>query len=188
MLLFWRKGFHATSISDLCEAIGVSTPSLYAAFSNKESLYTEAVELYMKITEKLLWGYLKEGPTARDGMRGLLIAAVKELTSTKSHPSGCFVTLATIDEDMPPSISKAILKSRNAWLETIRAHVRMAVKKGELPATTDVNVMSRFFQAIVQSIGIQSHDGVTVADLEGMVETAMAIWPTKLKKQRTARA
>ncbi len=186
MLLFWRKGFHATSITDLCEAIGVSTPSLYAAFGNKESLYTEAVELYMKVTEDSLWAYLKQSPSARTGMRDLLIATAKELTATKAHPSGCFVTLATIDEDMPPSVSKAILKSRNAWLETIRMHVRRAVKNRELPEATDVDGMSRFFQAIVQSIGIQAHDGATASDLEGMVETAMTIWPTKVKSQHNA--
>ena len=186
MLLFWRKGFHATSISDLCEAIGVNTPSLYAAFGNKESLYTEAVELYMKVTEDLLWAYLKDGRSARAGMRNLLMATAKELTTTKAHPTGCFVTLATIDEDMPPSVSKVIVEARRNWLETIRAHILKAVKDGELPPSTDVDGISRFFQAIVQSIGIQSHDGANQSDLEGMVETAMGIWPKRVaKKERS---
>lgn len=44
-------------------------------------------------------------------------------------------------------------------------------------ASTDIESMSRFFQAIVQSIGIQSRDGATQAELEGMVETAMTLWP-----------
>jgi len=177
MLLFWRKGFYATSIYDLCKAIGVNTPSLYAAFGNKESIYTEAVALYMKVTEDLLWGYLENGSNAREGMRDLLMATAKELTTAKAHPTGCFVTLATIDEDMPPSVSKVILEARRGWLETIRKHIRKAVKAGELPSSIDVNGMSRSFQAIVQSIGIQSHDGASRADMESMVEAAMAIWP-----------
>ena len=34
MLLFWRKGFAATSMNDLCDAMGVRSPSLYAAFGS----------------------------------------------------------------------------------------------------------------------------------------------------------
>ena len=43
MLLFWRKGFAATSMNDLCDAMGIRSPSLYAAFGSKEALYLEAV-------------------------------------------------------------------------------------------------------------------------------------------------
>jgi AcrR family transcriptional regulator len=44
MFLFWRKGFAATSMNDLCDAMGVRSPSLYAAFGSKEALYLEAVD------------------------------------------------------------------------------------------------------------------------------------------------
>jgi AcrR family transcriptional regulator len=179
LLVFWRKGFHPTSIADLCEAVGVNTPSLYAAFGSKEDLYAEAVELYMKAAESLFWRYLKEGRTARTGMQTLLHATAKEMVSNESHPTGCFVTLALVDEDMPPAVSKIIRKSRRDWLEVFRSHIKQAIAKGELTASTNVDSLSRFFQAIVQSIGIQAHDGATQTELEGMVETAMGVWPKR---------
>lgn len=185
MLVFWRKGFYATSIPDLCAAIGVHEPSLYAAFGNKEKLYVEAVRLYMKVSQSLLWGYLDTGRTARAGMRDLLIATARELSKSDSHPNGCFITLATVDEDMPAAVSTAVRNARREWLEVLRAHLENAVANGELPTSTDIGSMSRFFQAIVQSIGIQSHDGATPAELEGMVETAMAVWP-KESQQTTS--
>ena len=48
MVLFWRKGFAATSMNDLCDAMGVRSPSLYAAFGSKEALYLEAIEHYVR--------------------------------------------------------------------------------------------------------------------------------------------
>ena len=48
MLVFWRKGFLATSMNDLCDAMGIRSPSLYAAFGSKEALYIEAVGHYAK--------------------------------------------------------------------------------------------------------------------------------------------
>src|ERR1022692_1795595 len=46
MELFWRQGYESTSISDLTSAMGITAPSLYAAFGAKERLYLEAVERY----------------------------------------------------------------------------------------------------------------------------------------------
>ena len=43
MLLFWRKGFAATSMNDLCEAMGLRSPSLFAPFGSREALDLEAV-------------------------------------------------------------------------------------------------------------------------------------------------
>lgn len=44
--VFWEKGFSATSVDDLCAAMGISKPSLYAAFRNKLALYLEVLGHY----------------------------------------------------------------------------------------------------------------------------------------------
>ena len=49
--VFWSKGYEGTSLTDLTEAIGITRPSLYAAFGNKESLFRKALDLYQR--EKL---------------------------------------------------------------------------------------------------------------------------------------
>jgi AcrR family transcriptional regulator len=46
--LFWRLGYEATSIAALTEAMGINPPSLYAAFGDKRTLFTEAVERYQR--------------------------------------------------------------------------------------------------------------------------------------------
>src|SRR5229473_1018356 len=75
MYLFWRKGFAAASMNDLCDAMGVSSPSLYAAFGSKEALYLEAVEQYVRTQGPPVWDKLAEGATACAGIENLLIAA-----------------------------------------------------------------------------------------------------------------
>src|SRR5580692_10899227 len=65
MLLFWRKGFAMTSMSDLCEAMGIRSPSLYAAFASKEALYLEALDHYVRTVGPPVWDRLAEGATAR---------------------------------------------------------------------------------------------------------------------------
>src|ERR1700744_5705819 len=79
MLLFWRKGFAATSMTDLCGTMGVASPSLYAAFGSKEALYLEAIEHYIAIQGPPVWDRLAEGANARAGIENLLMAATESL-------------------------------------------------------------------------------------------------------------
>ena len=37
--LFWQKGFHATSLKDIEQALDMRPGSIYAAFGNKEGLF-----------------------------------------------------------------------------------------------------------------------------------------------------
>src|SRR3974390_619009 len=46
MRLFWRQGDDGASLSDLTRELGVSRPSLYAAFGSKQALFLKALDLY----------------------------------------------------------------------------------------------------------------------------------------------
>ena len=177
MLLFWRKGYHATSQRDLAEALGIAMPSLYAAFGSKESLYVEAVDLYMQVSRDLLWRHLEESGTARDAIRELLLSTARELTDCHAHPVGCMVTLANVDEDMPPAVATAIRKARCDWLDVVLERLKSAVDDGELPSSTDVNSLSRLYVAIIQGIAVQAHDGADLVELKTVVDLAMTAWP-----------
>src|ERR1700754_84136 len=88
MLVFWRKGFLATSMNDLCDAMGIRSPSLYAAFGSKEALYIEAVGRYATTIGPAVWGHLTEGPDARACVENLLLAAVESMPECGVTPAG----------------------------------------------------------------------------------------------------
>jgi len=58
MEVFWQHGFEGSSMSDLTTAMGINSPSLYAAFGSKEVLYLEAVRHFS--------GLLANGAAAGD--------------------------------------------------------------------------------------------------------------------------
>jgi AcrR family transcriptional regulator len=63
--LFWKKGYDATSIAELCDSIGIEAPSLYAAFGSKENLYSECLDYYQQTISPLIWDGLEKAPTAK---------------------------------------------------------------------------------------------------------------------------
>jgi len=97
MLLFWRKGFAMTSMNDLCEAMGIRSPSLYAAFGSKEGLYLEALEHYVQTVGPPIWDRLAEGATARASVESLLLAATESLPKSRATPAGCMAAISSPD-------------------------------------------------------------------------------------------
>ena len=179
MLLFWRKGYEATSMNDLCDAMGVRSPSLYAAFGSKEALYLEAVEHYVRTFGPPVWDRLGEGATARDGVEMFLLANTERLPKSRTVPAGCMAALAAISDEWPASIARAVKKVRLEMFGNLRARLEGAVTNGELPPSTDIDGLSRFYLSVFQGMAVQSRDGATPAELRSIAAAAMAAWPSK---------
>jgi len=177
MLLFWRKGFAATSMNDLCDAMGVRSPSLYAAFGSKEALYLEAVEHYVQSQGPPVWDKLAEGTTARAGVENLLIAWTESLPKSRATPAGCMALLAAVGDEWPATIVRVVKKVRLEMLGTLRSRLETAVAKGELPASTDIDGLSRFYLSVFQGMAVQAKDGATSAELRAVAAAEMAAWP-----------
>lgn len=45
---FWERGYEATSIRDLAEAMGLTTASVYNAFGDKRAVYRRALDFYVE--------------------------------------------------------------------------------------------------------------------------------------------
>ena len=48
MHLFWRKGYHTTSLVDLCEAMHISRSSFYATYTDKKTLFISCMDTYFE--------------------------------------------------------------------------------------------------------------------------------------------
>jgi AcrR family transcriptional regulator len=177
MLLFWRKGFATTSMNDLCEAMGIRSPSLYAAFGSKEDLYLEAVDHYVRTVGPQVWGRLAEGATARAGVESLLLAATESLPKSRATPAGCMAALAAVGDEWPPAIANVVRKVRLTMLGNLHSRLEAAVAEGELPASTDIGCLSRFYLSVFEGMAIQARDGASRAELRGVAAAAMAAWP-----------
>ena len=178
MLAFWRKGFAATSMNDLCDAMDVRSPSLYAAFGSKEALYREALERYVETVGPPVWGKLAEGATARAGVEKFLLAATESLPQSQASPAGCMATLGAVCDEWPAGIADVVRKIRLDMLGMLRSRLEAGVANGELPPTTDIEGLSRFYLSVYQGMAVQARDGAGAPELRGVVAAAMSAWPS----------
>jgi AcrR family transcriptional regulator len=177
MRLFWRKGFAATSMTDLCDTMGVRSPSLYAAFGGKEALYLETVKHYVETAGPPVWGRLAEAPTARAGVETLLFASAETLPESENSPAGCMAILGAVCDEWPATLSEVVKQIRVEMLGTLRSRLEAGVAAGELPTSVDVESLSRFYIGVVQGMALQARDGATASELKMVARTAMKAWP-----------
>ena len=176
MLVFWRKGFTATSMNDLCDAMGIRSPSLYAAFGSKEALYLEAMEHYVKTVGPTIWDKLA-ATSARDGVEKMLLAATEILPETGPIPAGCMAVLGGVGDEWPAAVADVVREVRLEMLGNLQSRLKTAVTEGELPAAADVDRLSRFYLSVFQGMALQARDGATSEELKGVAASAMLAWP-----------
>ncbi|PYE90548.1 TetR/AcrR family transcriptional regulator [Phyllobacterium leguminum] len=175
MEVFEEKGYDGAAIADLTKAMGINSPSLYAAFGCKEALFREAVDLYTARGASL-WEGIAHSPTAKAGVEYLLRSSALSYTSG-NKPRGCLVVLGILHEDDDNSRSMRMLREhRLGNLCVLQARLERAVKEGELPERLDCGALASFYMTVQQGMSFQARDGATREVLLQVADSAMAAW------------
>ncbi|MFJ8665070.1 TetR/AcrR family transcriptional regulator [Streptomyces sp. NPDC093600] len=182
MTAFWERGYETTSVADLTRAMGISAPSLYAAFGDKRTLFEEVVEAYAVSYGAFGDQALAEEPTARGALARMLGEAADAFTDP-SHPRGCLVISSAIN-CANPEVEKALRERRNRNLASFETRIRRGIAAGELPGGTDAVALARFCGAVLQGLSQQARDGATREELRAVAEVAMAAWPVASGRPR----
>ena len=110
MNLFWKKGYSATSISDLTKELNIGKGSLYGTFHSKRKLFESAMSFYRKTTFERLQLLLKAEKDVRAGIKKVCYANVEKRFADKER-RGCFVAntcseLGNMDLEMRDTIAE----------------------------------------------------------------------------------
>jgi AcrR family transcriptional regulator len=176
MLLFWRHGYEATSLSDLTRALGVTAPSIYSAFGNKKGLFLEAVSLYLSGGSSPT-AIIDAAPSARDAAQVLMEGAAVAYTGEETPP-GCMLATSAISVSAEAADVQAHLSAiRNGVEAHLRARIQAEVADGTLPPHTDAEILAAHTTAIIQGLSTLARDGASRDKLLRVALSAMTAWP-----------
>lgn len=176
MLMFWRHGYEATSLSDLTAAMGVTSPSIYAAYGDKKRLFLAAVEHYVggPVTARSI---IDDAATARDAAANLLQASVIGFTGADTPP-GCLLASSAISCSAAAADVQVELASIRRSIEAhLRLRIEHAVAIGEMPASSEAVALAGHIMAVIQGLSTLARDGATREKLLRVASAAMAAWP-----------
>jgi TetR/AcrR family transcriptional regulator, copper-responsive repressor len=179
MLLFWNRGYDATSVSELTDSMGITPPSLYAAFGDKKRLFLEAVDRYEAGPGSFAQRALTDEPTAERAIQRLFMDTIESFCDPK-HPKGCMVVLAATNCKAESGDMIGELASRRRAAErAIRDRIAAGRAAGELSAGVDVDALAALVVTILYGLSIKARDGASRAGLRKIAEQTMLIWPRR---------
>lgn len=174
--VFWSKGYEGASMADLTEAMGITKPSLYAAFGNKEELFRKALDRYVDGPG----GYVQTAlakPNIRAVVEHLLYEAADAVTDPH-NPPGCLAVQGALScGDAAESIKQELMSRRATGEEDLRKRFERAIAEGDLPEGSDAADLARYISAILQGMAVQAAGGATREQLRKIAEMALRTWP-----------
>jgi AcrR family transcriptional regulator len=174
--VFWRKGYEGASMADLTETMGITKPSLYSAFGNKEELFRKALDRYVDGPG----GYFQVAlakPTMRAVVEHLLYESADAVTDP-NHPPGCLAVQGALScGDAAESIKQELMSRRAKGEQDLCQRFERAIAEGDLPQGSDAADLAAYLSAILQGMAVQAAGGTTREQLRKIAEMALRTWP-----------
>jgi TetR/AcrR family transcriptional repressor of nem operon len=173
MRLFWRKGYAATSVEDLTEALGLSRSSLYDTFGDKRALFLETLQHYSERVISHVEQTLDESPSPVAAIQTLFDEFIAGV-GNDAGAMGCFM-VNSIAELVPydPDVT-AMAATYTATLERLmtealaEAASRDRVTKKQTPEQLAVYVFN-----MIQGMRVIIKSGATVDQAQAVVAITM---------------
>lgn len=142
MELFWEKGFHATSMQDLVDHLGINRASIYDTYGGKKELFDKAFQNYRDISYQTLTDLVETEPVVKKGFEKLFRMAIADVKS-ESAQRGCFV-VNTITELVPgDALLKEKLKQNSSNAEKLFAgYIQKGMKDGQIDEAKNAEAMA----------------------------------------------
>ncbi|WP_328471122.1 TetR/AcrR family transcriptional regulator [Streptomyces sp. NBC_00448] len=157
--LFWRRGYEATSMADLVEALGIARASIYGTFGSKHDLYLAALGRYQRARDDQVLDALSRPGPALPAVRAL-VTEFAEQAAGDDLRRGCFVTNTAVE--LAPHDTAAARRVEASW-DALEAGLTSALLRaraqGELAAGRDPRGLARMLLVLLQGIRVVGKAG-----------------------------
>jgi len=172
--VFWRKGYSATSLDDISMATGLTRPSLYAAFGNKDAMYLNAIEVFAERMKTAVEPALRHGSDPASALVNFYAAALDNYIPTTGMPRGCLVLSAAIADSIEvPNVRETIAR----YLSEIDLGLfRYFRSLNSSLSDDDAKMLAHLASGVLLSLATRARAGTKRADLhECATHSARAI-------------
>jgi len=175
MQVFWQKGFEATSVQDLVDAMGINRGSIYDTFGDKAGLFDTVIKRYLSgsASHSLIDGAENSDP------RATIEGFFQTLTGRCGGPDGrrgCLMTntlteLCSRDQAMAKRLGGGMLRLEDALCTLIRR----GQEAGDFTTEGDARALARTLVALSQGLLVIAKVGPGPEALDDIATTALSL-------------
>jgi TetR/AcrR family transcriptional repressor of nem operon len=172
---FWQHGFEATSLRDLTASMGLTAPSLYNAFGDKEQLFARALDQYLDRTTRGRLRRLEESLAPREALR-CFFAEIVDHSIKDLQRKGCFLVNSALEVAPHHAKCRAVIAEQFGDIE---AFFRRCIRAGQADKTISHDVeaddAARLFLGVLLGVRVLARTNPDRGVLEGVVRPALAL-------------
>ena len=175
MECFWRRGYEATSLRDLTDAMGLTAPSIYNAFGDKQRLFGRALEHYLEHTTRERLRRLEEELQPKEAIRRFFAEIVDHSINDRQR-KGCFLVNSALDVAPHDAKCRVVIA---AQFDDINAFFRRCILAGQAHKTISPDIeagdVARLLLGVLLGIRVLARAKSDREVLEAMVRPALAL-------------
>jgi TetR/AcrR family transcriptional regulator, transcriptional repressor for nem operon len=173
MYLFWKKGYHHTTMQDLVDSMGINRASMYDTYGDKHQLYLACLNLYKNISTKIINNAIASEKSPIAQIRSLLNALATEAI-TDIENKCCFFANAAL-EMLPHDIqvNKIIIGNTKDINKLIEALIINAQQKGLINTNKSSTELAFFIQSNMYGIRVIAKNNPKPEQLYNLVDQVM---------------
>ncbi len=171
-ILFWKKGYEATSVQDLVKALRVSRGSLYGTFGDKRTLFLAALDRYVEQDIGPSMRVLRNSTAAgRERIQAFFDSVIRAIED-RGDRRGCLLCNTAVEL---AASDKAVAERVKAALERIGAAFAVALASDPtLPAEPERRDRRVYFlTSTMLGLYVMAKSGATPDALRAIVRVAM---------------
>jgi TetR/AcrR family transcriptional regulator, transcriptional repressor for nem operon len=182
MRCFWRRGYEATSLRDLTRAMGLTAPSLYNSFGDKQQLFVKTLERYLDHTTRDRLQRLEHLPPRR--ALECFFGEIIEHSLKDNERKGCFLVNSALEIAPHDAPFRAMIAAQFTGIEAFfRRCVAAAQGDGTASKDIDPDDAARLLLSALLGIRVMARANPERKILEGLARPALAL----LGKRRQSR-
>jgi len=173
--LFWHKGYNATSMQDLVDALGISRSSLYDTYTDKHTLFLKALESYQRAGNVKINEIVDQSVSAKDTVIKLMELATNELVGDKQQ-KGCFMVNAEVEvAPHDHEVSKLVCQNEQQMEAAFFQVIKKGQESGEIKNTQDALVLAKFIFNAVKGMQVTAKSTPDATSFGNIIRLTVAV-------------
>lgn len=147
--IFNTKGYHATSLSDITKATGITKGAIYGNFKNKDEVASSAFDKASLLVMQQLGQRIREQPSTPLKLKAI-VNYYSEYVLNPPIDGGCPILNTSVEaDDNHPALRAKVVGKISQIKADLSKVVYRGIKEGQIKPDTDVERFVSFFYASI---------------------------------------
>jgi TetR/AcrR family transcriptional repressor of nem operon len=173
---FWVRGYEATSLNDLMQAMGLQKGSIYKAFGDKHALFLSALQRYLDQMYEAQRETLATATSPRAALQAWLDRLIEAAPAEGGSCRGCLAVNTLVELGPHDEQARAVLE---AHFERVRClvieQIRRGQEQGEVRRDVEAATFARFLMTFIAGLLGGLKGSMTKADARRLAHTTLQL-------------